>query len=200
MHPLALARVRAEIEGAQANRVLSTPIQYEETRLQLPFMAACIKEGLRILPPAPQILARIVPEGGKVIDGYFVPGGVDVTSHAYIVQRDGAFYGEDATDFKPERWMVSEKRTFELEAAQLSFGTGARGCMGKDVAMMELYKLLPEVCFCHSSSLPTRLVQGSDLKDDPQLRYRSRAARKVYSYWRGCLQRRSSRYTESQSG
>jgi len=144
MHPLALARVRAEIEGAQANRVLSTPIQYEETRLQLPFMAACIKEGLRILPPAPQILARIVPEGGKVIDGYFVPGGVDVTSHAYIVQRDGAFYGEDATDFKPERWMVSEKRTFELEAAQLSFGTGARGCMGKDVAMMELYKLLPE--------------------------------------------------------
>lgn len=111
-------------------------------------MVACIKESLRILPPAPQILARVVPKGGKVIDGHFIPGGVDVTSHPYAVQRDRSLYGDDASEFKPERWMVSEPRTFELEAAQLTFGTGARGCMGREVAMMEMYKLLPEVCRC----------------------------------------------------
>ena len=54
-------------------------------------------------------------------------------------------YGADADEFKPERWMQSEKRKFELEAAQLTFGAGSRGCMGKDIALMELHKLLPEV-------------------------------------------------------
>ena len=61
------------------------------------------------------------------------------------MQRNKELYGEDAEEFNPERWMVSQKRDFELEAAQFTFGVGPRICLGKDVAMMELYKLLPEV-------------------------------------------------------
>jgi cytochrome P450 len=51
----------------------------------------------------------------------------------------------DPEDFRPERWMISEKKCFELEAAQFTFGMGSRVCLGKDIALMELYKLLPEV-------------------------------------------------------
>ncbi|KAF1943484.1 cytochrome P450 [Clathrospora elynae] len=143
--PTVLERVRAEIEEADAANLLSNPIKYEDTRQHLPLFVACIKEGIRLNPPATNLFPRITPKGGKVVDGHFVPGGVEVTSYAYIVQRNKALYGEDAEEFKPERWLVSEKRNFDLEAAQFTFGVGPRVCLGKDVAMMEMYKLLPEI-------------------------------------------------------
>jgi cytochrome P450 len=142
--PAAFARVRAEMNLAEEHGLLSQPIQFEETRKHLPFFVACIKEGLRLNPPAPNLFPRVVPEGGKVIDGHFIPAGTDVTSHAYTVQRNPSFY-EDANEFKPKRWMEDEKRSFELEAAQFTFGVGPRVCLGKDIALMEIYKLLPEV-------------------------------------------------------
>jgi cytochrome P450 len=144
-HPKAYAHVKSEIEAAEKAGHLSSPIQYEETRQHLPFLVACIKESLRLFPPAPQFLTRVTPPEGRTIDGYFVPGGMEVTTYSYCVQRSLTMYGSDADEFKPERWMVSEKRNFELEAAQATFGVGFRGCMGKDIAMMELHKLLPEV-------------------------------------------------------
>jgi cytochrome P450 len=143
--PAVLARVRAEIETADKAGRLSQPILFEETQKHLPFFVACIKEGLRLNPPATNLFSRVVSKGGKVIDGHFVPPGTDVTTYAYTVQRDRAFYGDDAEEFNPDRWMISQKRNFELEAAQFTFGVGPRVCLGKDIALMELNKLLPEV-------------------------------------------------------
>ena len=75
----------------------------------------------------------------------YIPGHAEVTSYAYVVQRDHELYGEDADAFRPERWLESEQRGLEFEAKQFSFGMGSRVCLGKDVALMELCKLLPEV-------------------------------------------------------
>lgn len=141
------ARSRQEIDAADKAGHLSNPIQYEETRQHLPFFASCIKEGLRLNPPASNLFARVAPKGGKIIDGHFIPEGTEITAHAYTVQRDKRLYGEDAEKFKPERWLESEKKNFEFEAAQFTFGVGPRVCLGKDIATMELYKLLPEVSF-----------------------------------------------------
>jgi cytochrome P450 len=143
--PGVFARARAEIDEADRAGHLSTPIQYEETRRHLPFFVACIKEGLRLNPPATNLFARITPKGGKVIDGHFVPEDTEITTYAYVMQRDKELYGEDADSFRPERWLESEKRTNELEAVQFSFGIGPRVCIGKDIAYMEMFKLLPEV-------------------------------------------------------
>lgn len=147
-HPAALSRARAEIDAADKAGLLSTPIQFEEARQHLPYFVGCIKEGLRLQPPGTNLYARIAPKEGKAIDGHFVPGGTEITSYAYCVQRDRTLYGDDAEQFKPERWLESEKRSFELEAAQFTFGMGPRVCLGKDVAIMEMYKLLPEVSNC----------------------------------------------------
>ncbi|KAF1996048.1 cytochrome P450 [Amniculicola lignicola CBS 123094] len=140
----AFARARSEIDAANKAGHLSTPIQYEETRQHLPFFVACIKEGLRLNPPATNLFARVCPKGGKSIDGHFIPEGTEITSHAYTVQRDTGLYGKDAYEFKPERWLKSEKKSVEFDAAQFVFGVGPRVCLGKDIAFMELYKLLPE--------------------------------------------------------
>ena len=42
----------------------------------LPYLSAVIEESLRVYPPFVTSLARIVPHGGMLIDGQFVPGGV----------------------------------------------------------------------------------------------------------------------------
>ena len=48
---------------------------------QLQFLMACIHEALRIFPPIPEGLPRIVPSEGEEICGTWVPGGVRVFFH-----------------------------------------------------------------------------------------------------------------------
>lgn len=43
---------------------------------ELKYLTAVLEEGMRIYPPAPAAFPRVVPKGGEVIDGKFVPGGV----------------------------------------------------------------------------------------------------------------------------
>lgn len=42
----------------------------------LKYVHAVALEGLRMYPPLPFALPRVVPEGGDLVDGRFVPGGV----------------------------------------------------------------------------------------------------------------------------
>ncbi|WQF82089.1 Putative cytochrome P450 [Colletotrichum destructivum] len=152
-HERALSRARAELAAAAAADRLSTPIQYEETRGHLPFFAACIKESLRLNPPAPNLFARVAPSpGGKVVDGTWVPPGAEMTSNANVVQRDPRLYAPDPEAFRPERWLgeedggdASKEVIGEMDACAFVFGIGPRVCLGKDVAIMELYKLVPEI-------------------------------------------------------
>jgi cytochrome P450 len=42
----------------------------------LPYLGAVILEGLRIYPPLPIALPRVVPDGGDTVDCHHLPGGV----------------------------------------------------------------------------------------------------------------------------
>lgn len=43
---------------------------------RLPYLDAALEESLRMYPPIPAILPRVVPKGGAMIDGEFIPEGV----------------------------------------------------------------------------------------------------------------------------
>lgn len=154
-HPEAKALVVAEIKAADQEGKLSTPIQYQEAVDLLPYSAACIKESLRLNPPATNLFARVVGQEGRQVDGHYVPAGTEITSNAFVVQRDLELYAPDPDSFRPERWLESKEKAQMLDAASFVFGIGPRICLGKDIALMELYKLIPEVC--------THLMQGSPI-------------------------------------
>ena len=141
--PDVMKKVREELDAAEKRGRLATPIKYEETRVELPYFVACIKEALRLDPPATNLFARTLNEP-KTIDGHPVPAGTDITSNAYVVQRDPELYAPGPLVFRPERWLESPEKAAKMDGASFAFGMGPRVCLGKDIATMEMYKLLPE--------------------------------------------------------
>ncbi|KAK7979952.1 hypothetical protein PG989_012409 [Apiospora arundinis] len=146
-YPEVLAKVRAELSAADAKGLLSHPVvQYDETKRHLPYLSACIRESLRVHPPIPNLFSRVTPSPeGKTIGGHHIPAGTEILSHAVVVQRDADAFGSRPNEFRPERWLESEERTARMDAYMYTFGMGLRGCLGKELALMELHKLVPEV-------------------------------------------------------
>lgn len=50
----------------------------------MPYLIACLTEGLRMYPPVPTGFPRKVPKGGDMISGHFIPG--DVSSGCFILE------------------------------------------------------------------------------------------------------------------
>ncbi|KAF5545701.1 cytochrome P450 monooxygenase [Fusarium napiforme] len=71
----------------------------------LPYLDAVIRESLRMHLSVAMPLERYVPETGLTLpDGSFVPPGVAVGLNPYIIGRNKEVWGEDADEFRPERW------------------------------------------------------------------------------------------------
>lgn len=59
---------------------------------KIPYLDACLEEALRIFPPVPVGLLRVVPPEGSEIDGHFIPAGVSSITHwASILQITNQF-------------------------------------------------------------------------------------------------------------
>lgn len=146
--PKVYAALQYEIDKAEQDGLLSKPIIQDVEARNLPYLQACIKEGLRMWPPVMGLMQKKVPLGGEMVNGNFIPGGTNIGYCAWGVHRNKEVFGEDADIFRPERWLgVDEERLIEMHrVADLVFGSGRYGCLGKPVALFELGKALAEVC------------------------------------------------------
>lgn len=145
-NPSAYNTLVAEIRRA-ASEVSGPIITWPQTQT-LSYLKAVIREGLRLWPPVAGLGSKQVPEGGDYINGYFVPGGVQIGQGYHAVGRSKAVWGPDADAFRPERWLVAGREELrEMEAAaDTHFGAGKYSCLGKPIALMELHKTVFEVC------------------------------------------------------
>ncbi|EGP91637.1 putative P450 monooxygenase [Zymoseptoria tritici IPO323] len=138
-------KLLAEIDEADRNGLLSNPVSFAEAQ-RLPYFQAVMKEALRLHPAVGQLLERRVPKGGADIGGAWLPEGTIVGMNPWVSARDGSVYGLDHDDFRPERWLeASETQLRLMDRNDLSFGAGARTCLGKNISILEMSKLIPEL-------------------------------------------------------
>ncbi|OJI79838.1 hypothetical protein ASPTUDRAFT_131330 [Aspergillus tubingensis CBS 134.48] len=127
------------------------PVPFRIARFHLPFCGAVIRESLRKHFAFIGMMERETPAGGvQLPDGRRLPGGVVIGMHGDLIGRDRGIFGDDADEFNPLRWLPGpeeptheyQERLQTMNAHDLAFGHGPRGCIGKNVAEMEIYKFL----------------------------------------------------------
>lgn len=76
------------------------------------------------------------------VDGGVIPKGTNIIFPIYTIHRMPEYWGEDADQFKPERWEHADK----FHPAQyMPFGGGRRVCPGKEVALSTMRRLTQEI-------------------------------------------------------
>jgi cytochrome P450 len=150
----------AEILGAEKSGHLSEMITYAEAQ-NLPYFQACLKEAMRMRPAVGVNMQRFVPPGGAQIDGQFFPEGTLVSLNGWVLHRNQPTFGKDADIFRPERWLEGNAKEMERSMYQASdttpfpalvylmliyaraqFGGGSHLCIGRNLALLEMNKLL----------------------------------------------------------
>ncbi|KAL8774730.1 MAG: hypothetical protein Q9209_000669 [Squamulea sp. 1 TL-2023] len=145
-HPRVLKRLQEELDA----EVKQTPISWEVAS-KLPYLDAVIQEAIRFHPVASFTMERVVPREGLILpDGQHIKPGTIVGMHPWVINRDHSIFGRDADFFIPQRWLQKEDedtmtftaRVSLMKNTVLSFGAGKRACIGKNLALLEIYKIL----------------------------------------------------------
>ncbi|KAH8682000.1 cytochrome P450 [Xylariales sp. PMI_506] len=112
---------------------------WEQLR-NLAYLNWTVKEALRLNPPVPTnsrsaVRDTILPTGGGP-DGkspIFIPKGTMCRYQPYTMHRRPDIYGDDADEFRPERW-----ETLKVSFEYLPFNAGPRICIGQQFALTQL--------------------------------------------------------------
>jgi len=114
---------------------------------KLPYLDAVINESFRMHPAVGLLLERVTPPQGARICGQFIPGGTVVGCNAWVLHQNKETFGQDADVYRPERWLESEgadsASLSKMRQSMFQFGAGSRTCIGKNISLMETYKMIP---------------------------------------------------------
>ncbi|KAM7185506.1 benzoate 4-monooxygenase [Naviculisporaceae sp. PSN 640] len=113
---------------------------------RLKYLRGLCLEAMRVYPPLPLALPRLVPIGGATVDGHFIPEGVTVSTSPYAASMSPSNF-KDPEKFDPERWLT-EDPTDILDASQ-PFSYGTRACMGRSLGWMEMMTIMAKVIFMY---------------------------------------------------
>ena len=106
------------------------------TLSNLEYLNACIKEGLRIGNEVSGRLARYDPINAITYRKYALPPRTVVSMSMRDMHLSPSCYPSPHT-YDPERWLNSTSRK-KAEQFFAPFGKGARSCVGRELAMLEM--------------------------------------------------------------
>ncbi|MCJ1433390.1 hypothetical protein MMC27_002750 [Xylographa pallens] len=111
-------------------------------------LTAVIKETMRLNAPFSTAFPRNITHGAENAIPDLpapLPVGTLISANTYILGHSKAISGDDAEDWKPERWLVPERDRKELEDKFVVFSKGSRGCIGKEISLMMISEAIVAV-------------------------------------------------------
>ncbi|KAG7398418.1 hypothetical protein PHYBOEH_011219 [Phytophthora boehmeriae] len=141
-YPHVLEKIRAEI-NANLPELLSGEIEAPSmTDLQkLPYLEAAMKESLRLYMAT---IHRAPNQSTTLSDGLRVPFGSHVIVPTYAMARLPMVWGQDAAEYRPERWIDEETgRVLKVSPFKfISFSAGPHQCIGMRFALLEMQTVM----------------------------------------------------------
>ncbi|PMD45048.1 cytochrome P450 [Hyaloscypha variabilis F] len=122
----------------------------------LAYLTAALQEGMRLCPPLPDNMHRNVPKGGVVIAGHHLPEGITVGIPCYAMFRSEANF-TSPEEFIPERWLPRDELSPYLKDRQEAyhpFSMGPHGCLGQQLAWVELRVILARLLWNFDIEVP----------------------------------------------
>ncbi|EFY88754.1 cytochrome P450 ClCP1 [Metarhizium acridum CQMa 102] len=106
---------------------------------KLTYLKACLDEALRLFPPVPMGVPRVVPKEGAMIAGHPVPGSApvlrEITQTIVSVPHWAAYHSEinffEPFEFRPERFLGDVRYSSDDLCALQPFSFGNRNCIGR---------------------------------------------------------------------
>ena len=171
-YPETLTRLECEVRSIFANW---EDIRSGDLLSSCTYLTACLDESMRMTPPVGAILPREILHGGMMIEGQYVPAGIDVGVPHYALHHNSEYYLDPFT-FRPERWIVQDDvSTSDVALAQsafCAFGVGRTSCIGCTLAYLEMSILLARVVWLYDMRLERGSVLGEGSPNSGEDRHR----------------------------
>lgn len=151
-YPHVQEKVAQEIKEATAEKEDATNIKdfaanvSEEALEKMQYLHAALTETLRLYPAVP-VDGKICFSNDTLPDGFSVNKGDMVSYQPYAMGRMKFLWGDDAEEYKPERWLDGGG-FFKQESPSkfTAFQAGPRICLGKEFAYRQM-KIFSAVLF-----------------------------------------------------
>ncbi|KAL3536921.1 hypothetical protein ACH5RR_000287 [Cinchona calisaya] len=142
-HPEVQEKVAQEIKEETGNHEITDIAEFtanlgEEALEKMHYLHAALSETVRIYPALP-VDAKICLSDDTLPDGFCVKKGDMVAYQPYAMGRMKFIWGDDAEDFRPERWL-DENGCFRPESPFkfTAFQAGPRICPGREFAYRQM--------------------------------------------------------------
>ena len=157
-HPEVEQKILDELKPiSEAHTCEENPIVFKVEELKSAiYLNAALHEALRLFPPIP--LEHKSPATADVLPtGHKVEPGMKILVSLHAMARIEGIWGKDCREYIPERW-ITETGTLKHEPSYkfLSFNSGPRTCLGKDMAFSQM--MVVAATMIHNFRI--KMVQG----------------------------------------
>ncbi|XP_019630642.1 PREDICTED: cytochrome P450 2U1-like [Branchiostoma belcheri] len=155
-------KIQNKVLAIELDAVVGEGLAALSHRSQLPYVNACLLEVMRIRTIVPLSGPHATTEAVKV-QGYDIPEGTQVLPNLYSLHMDPAYW-PDPDRFDPGRFLDAEGNVINKPESFMPFGGGRRGCLGEQLAKMELFlffsTLLKSFTFTTPGGAPPPSTEG----------------------------------------